>query len=1426
MITTTSLYQAEAASLNRKPIYRAKFYGNYVGEVMADAPSGFWRLNDTNAVALDLSGNSLSGAYNGGYTQSEPGPFVFDDTDATLFNGTTGYVSVADADLLDPGDVFTLEAWVNPLAIGSTLEVLAKDTNGYQLQIYTDGTIRLIKYGVSVIVASLITVVANRWVHIVATKSGSTVHLYINGVDVTGAVTNATILATASALNIGRDQVPGSYFSGYLANVAIYPTALSAVRVLAHYDCGMDVLFPEEYSTHPIHTNYADEVLADGPSGYWRFNSGTVTDSSGNGLTGAYFGGVVLVAGALTGDSDKAYDFNGTNGYVTVLDNNLLDDGDVFSLEAWIYHSAASKGQILSKGMGAYDFEAHENGYLRLNKDTTNQIAISSSVMSLNTWYHVMATKNGSDVHLYINGVDVTGAVTNFALVSTTTDLNIGRGYSGISYFSGSIDEVAIYAFPISAARVRAHYDAGKLNFYRRDVSDYMVKSKIGASQVIPERGQCSVGPLTFVLNDQADYDSEIMADAPSMYLALNELKGQLAYDGSGNAMSGIYHGSPQFGQKGPIAYGPDWATHFNGIDQYVGVANDTLLNPGDVFSLECLFSLSGGGATQILLDKGVGGYEIVIDSTPIIYLTKSGVANIATTTIAGLLSLNTWYHLLITKNGASFTIYLNGVDVTDRGLYGNQTIVSTTDQLGIGATSGGVTAFLNGSLARVAIYPTALSAARALAHYQASLARPGDSRNGSNGSITRLISQRLSGQVCVFSMGFDAITEENYAESVFRGIVDSNPQTADLSGYDFTINDPQTLLNVQVFDPANTTLAVALTSGAATAYIRDDTGFDVPGYIVVDSEIMSYTGKSTNHGIAPFTVPSNTVYGNGFFVGNNATATGVNDIWYSSDGKNWYSSSSGVSGTQAFFFGNGKHIALSQSTGFGAYSTDGGKTWSVPFAISNKVWKCGCWASGLSKFVALSSNDFVITSADGITWAAAAAMAPSGGTSPGGWAQILWDSGTALLVACSAAGGGSTRAIVTSVDASAFVLRVTAASSVFTYLMSSGSLFVAGGPNFWATSTDAVTWTSQTGVATNAGVYCPDLALFVTAGNTNKVATTANGVAWTTQTGPTGGGNWLSVATNSAGVVIITGGTNASNDVGYSVNATAWNIFTSQLTGLTRGVLLSTAAAHSAGVAIQEMIRIGPGHPVDLFLNIAQRTDKVGAGIPSTLLDLVAMAAVKAAIGASYQMEWRITAAANFMTWSQTEFFQALAMFPIRSSGKYSIKMIDAISAVVDSIDEDSVAGPFQIRWDDNFKNSVINEITVFWDYDVAAKLFATSQKFPAAGASTAMGHYPVPPIQSHGFRSELPGTIDMITAAMQTRLIGRYGFGVPVVTARAFASKNVLESGDDIHLTSTLVPNSDGTRGVTDAPVQVTEISHDLGSGYSDVKVMWPDW
>jgi len=202
---------------------------SYDSTVQQDNPVSYWKLNDSGTTAAD-SADSNNGTYSGGFTHGEAGP-VCGDT-ATSFNGSNGKVTVPDANNLDTDDTFTIEAWVKPSQLGITNGYASKG-GSWQAFLTSANQIRLYQSGVGTIATSTAAISdTTSWHHVVITKSGSSVHIYLDGVDVTGAVTNRTLQNTSGAFYIAAGA---SYWHGAIADVALYNYALSAARVGTHH---------------------------------------------------------------------------------------------------------------------------------------------------------------------------------------------------------------------------------------------------------------------------------------------------------------------------------------------------------------------------------------------------------------------------------------------------------------------------------------------------------------------------------------------------------------------------------------------------------------------------------------------------------------------------------------------------------------------------------------------------------------------------------------------------------------------------------------------------------------------------------------------------------------------------------------------------------------------------------------------------------------------------------------------------------------------------------------------------------------------------------------------------------------------------------------------------------------------------------------
>ena len=152
--------------------------------------------------------------------------------------------------------------------------------------------------------------------------------------------------------------------------------------------------------------------------------------------------------------------FDGSNDLVKVPDSDALDlVGDALTLSCWVKRSAASSGNLVKKAnasngyrlwitaTGALQFEVLIGG--------TTKTVTSATTIPLNTWKHVAARYDGSELRAFIGGtIEAATTAATGSLVATTEALWLGY-YDGTSHhLNGYLDDVSIYDRALSDTEV------------------------------------------------------------------------------------------------------------------------------------------------------------------------------------------------------------------------------------------------------------------------------------------------------------------------------------------------------------------------------------------------------------------------------------------------------------------------------------------------------------------------------------------------------------------------------------------------------------------------------------------------------------------------------------------------------------------------------------------------------------------------------------------------------------------------------------------------------------------------------------------------------------------------------------------------------------------------------------------------------------
>jgi autotransporter-associated beta strand protein len=221
----------------------------------------------------------------------------------------------------------------------------------------------------------------------------------------------------------------------------------------------------------PTPTIYESTVLSDQPLAYYPLDpavdsTAIAYDWSGNGNNGVYTN---TVAGFNNYPGPTAYITNAANFSGTTYANlstgpnaGLLNFGGQITLEAWVQPANTSQNlqDILAKG---YDGNLNDAEIaLREDSATFNALGVSGGVAQQGNWSYVVASYNGSEYTLYVNGALVASNQSGSGVEDFNDPWSIGSGSgSGINrLFSGNLSQVALYNYGLSANQVFAHYYA------------------------------------------------------------------------------------------------------------------------------------------------------------------------------------------------------------------------------------------------------------------------------------------------------------------------------------------------------------------------------------------------------------------------------------------------------------------------------------------------------------------------------------------------------------------------------------------------------------------------------------------------------------------------------------------------------------------------------------------------------------------------------------------------------------------------------------------------------------------------------------------------------------------------------------------------------------------------------------------------------
>ncbi len=184
------------------------------------------------------------------------------------------------------------------------------------------------------------------------------------------------------------------------------------------------------------------------------------------------------------------------------------------------------------------------------------------------------------------------------------------------------------------------------------------------------------------------------------------------ANDSSGNGHHGINHGAT------PITGTLGSAFRFNGVDNYIDIANHADFNGLNQLTVSCWFTINGFDIWEPLLNKGgynelsTDVFEVNVNEGGFIHFVLNFESSGRTgyNTPSGQLQTDTWYHFVGSWDGDTVNLYLDGILVSSYDTP-NEILKTSDSSLQIGLEyEAPDQSFFNGDIDDIYLYARSLS--------------------------------------------------------------------------------------------------------------------------------------------------------------------------------------------------------------------------------------------------------------------------------------------------------------------------------------------------------------------------------------------------------------------------------------------------------------------------------------------------------------------------------------------------------------------------------------------------------------------------------------------------------------------------------------------------------------------------------------------
>lgn len=151
--------------------------------------------------------------------------------------------------------------------------------------------------------------------------------------------------------------------------------------------------------------------------------------------------------------------------------------GQRYSIEGWLWNGFPNNerpvtGYFFSRGpdgdrkapgdhFGIGGTAGNPGKLIFFNGNERNQVLAGKRDIDLRTWHHVVLTRDGAKVRVYLNGALEIDGTADLTLPPGNADLFLGGRCDSFAGLEGRLDEVAVYDRLLTADEIRAHWTSG-----------------------------------------------------------------------------------------------------------------------------------------------------------------------------------------------------------------------------------------------------------------------------------------------------------------------------------------------------------------------------------------------------------------------------------------------------------------------------------------------------------------------------------------------------------------------------------------------------------------------------------------------------------------------------------------------------------------------------------------------------------------------------------------------------------------------------------------------------------------------------------------------------------------------------------------------------------------------------------------------------